>query len=172
VPVPAGEAPGGGRDPERQPRWTRPAVGRVALLVAGAAYSLVAASTTAFTGAANLVTALPIVAMAALVIALWPLRAEPRPPRRRSPADADGPRPQPWRAWVVLFAAILLWELAEYAARGSRADHPTLSSMLDTVDRDEGLKALVFFLWLYLGAAIVRRGRRCRDAVGRDAGPS
>jgi hypothetical protein len=62
----------------------------------------------------------------------------------------------------VLFAAIVLWELADYAARGSRADHPTLSSMADAVDRYEGLKALVFFLWLYLGAAIVRRGRGAR----------
>jgi hypothetical protein len=52
------------------------------------------------------------------------------------------------------------WELADYAARGSRADHPTLSSMLDAVDRYFVLKAFVFFLWLYLGAAIVRRGGR------------
>ena len=53
----------------------------------------------------------------------------------------------------------MAWELAEYAARGSRADHPTLSSMADAVDRYYVLKAVVFFLWLCLGAAIVRQGR-------------
>ena len=139
-------------------------------MAAGAAYALVAARTTAFTGGANLATGLPIVAMAALVVALWPLRAEPRPPRRRALPDADGPLSHPWRAWVVLFAVMLAWEVAEYAARGGRADHPTLSSMADAVDRHEGLKAIVFFLWLYLGAAIVRRGGRRADAAGRGAG--
>jgi hypothetical protein len=65
----------------------------------------------------------------------------------------------------------VVWELAEYAARGSRADHPTLSSMLDAVDRSYGLKALVFFLWLWLGAAIVRRGRDSQQDP-RPAGPA
>ena len=64
----------------------------------------------------------------------------------------------PSAAWVVLFAAIVLWELADYAARGSRADHPTLSSMLDAVDRFFVLKTLLFFAWLCLGAAILRKG--------------
>jgi hypothetical protein len=53
----------------------------------------------------------------------------------------------------------VLWELADYAARGSRADHPTLSSMLDAVDRFFVLKTLLFFAWLCLGAAILRKGR-------------
>ena len=64
----------------------------------------------------------------------------------------------------------MAWELAEYAARGSRADHPTLSSMLDAVNRSYGLKALVFFLWLCLGAAIVRRGGRASAARARERG--
>ena len=71
---------------------------------------------------------------------------------------------------MVLFVVMLAWEVAEYAARGGRADHPTLSSMLDAVDRHEGLKAIVFFLWLYLGAAIVRRGETAVDAAGRAPG--
>jgi hypothetical protein len=141
APVPAGQGPGGPWS--RWQRW---------FLVAGAAaYALGAATTRAFTEPANVLTALPIVALAVLVVVRWPLR-----PRR---AQAPGDVAHPYRAWVLLFAAIVLWELAEYAARGSRADHPTLSSMADAVDRYYLLKAVFIFLWLYLGAAIVRNGR-------------
>ena len=141
---------------------SRPSAPRAALVVILAAYALLAATTTAFTASANIVTALPIVAMVVLVLLFWPLRARPL----TLGPDAG----HPWRAWVIVFSAVVAWELAEYAARGSRADHPTLSSMLDAVNRFYGLKALVFFLWLYLGAAIVRRGgRRQRRARRRAA---
>ncbi len=125
---------------------------RTIFLVAAAAYALVAATTTAFSRPANVVTAIPIVGLAVLVLVRWPLR--PRHPELGTDTS------HPWRAWVVLFVVIVVWELADYAARGSRADHPTLSSMLDAVDRHYILKALVFFLWLCLGAAIVRKGSR------------
>ena len=115
------------------------------------AYALGAAGTTAFTKPADILTALPILALAVLVVIRWPLR--PRPRR----VGADGTHP--FRAWLVLFAAIVLWELVDYAARGSRADHPTLSSMLDAVDRFFVLKSVLFFVWLCLGAAILRKGR-------------
>ena len=45
-------------------------------------------------------------------------------PRRGRSTLAPGGAAHPWRAWVVLFARSWSWELAEYAARGSRADHP------------------------------------------------
>ena len=134
------------------------------LVVGAAAYALGAATTRAFTQPANLLTALPIVALAVLVVVRWPLR--PRP------AAAPGDVAHPYRAWVILFAAVVAWELAEYAARGSRADHPTLSSMADAADRYYSLKALFFFLWLYLGAAIVRRGRPTRVPVPEPSEPS
>ena len=109
-----------------------------------------------------MLTGVPIIVLAVLVVVRWPLR--PRPlvlaPERR----------HPWRAWVVLFAAVVAWELVDYAARGSRADHPTLSSMLDAVDRTYVLKAFVFFLWLWLGAAIIRHGRRRAAAVRAEPG--
>jgi hypothetical protein len=138
--VPAEERRGG-----RHPR-------QLALLAAAVAlaYAVGAAGTTAFTKPADVLTALPIIGLAVLVVIRWPLR--PRPRR----VGADGTHP--YRAWVVLFAAIVLWELADYAARGSRADHPTLSSMFDAVDRFFVLKTLMFFAWLCLGAAIVRKG--------------
>jgi hypothetical protein len=149
--VPPAQQHGGGRHPK--PDRTQ----RIALVVVGVAYALVAAGTTAFTRSANIVTGLPIVALAVLVVLRWPLR--PRPLRTDSDRVAT---PHPWRAWLILFGALVLWELAEYAARGSRSDHPTLSSMTDAVDRYFVLKAIVFFLWLALGVAIVRKGGRRR----------
>lgn len=156
--MPTAEPPAG-RHPKRH--LQRPSVPRSALVVVLAAYALLAATTTAFTASANIVTALPIVAMVVLVLVLWPLRA------RSLTLGPDAGHP--WRAWVIVFGAIVAWEIAEYAARGSRADHPTFSSMLDAVNRFYGLKALVFFLWLYLGAAIVRRGGRRQRRARRAA---
>jgi hypothetical protein len=66
--------------------------------------------------------------------------------------------PHPYRPWGAVLAVVVVWELAEYAARGSRSAHPTLSSMADAVDRQYLLKAVVFFGWLSLGALIVRKG--------------
>jgi hypothetical protein len=146
--VPDEERPGSG---QRRPR-------DLALVVGGAAavaYALVGASTTAFSEPADILTAVPIVTLVVLVIIRWPLH--PRPTLLAEEGT------HPFRAWVVLFAAVVLWELAEYAARGSRADHPTLSSMFDAVNRYYGLKALMFFAWLYLGGAIVRRGTPKRE---------
>jgi hypothetical protein len=157
--VPAAQRPGG-RHPVRAQH--------IALVAAGIAYALVAAGTTAFTRSANIVTAVPIVALAFLAVLRWPLR--PRP-LQADPVEGR----HPWRAWVVLFGTVLAWELAEYATRGSRSDHPTLSSMLDAVDRHFVLKALVFFVWLALGAAMVERGgrrRRPRPASGSAPAPA
>ena len=63
--------------------------------------------------------------------------------------------------------AVVALELTEYLARGSRAAHPTLSSMVDALDRHWGLKAVVFFGWLILGAVILTLGR----SRGTDPGP-
>ena len=137
---------------EKRPGGRRWHPRHLALLgaVVALAYAVGAAGTTAFSKPADILTALPILGLAVLVVIRWPLR--PRP--RRIAADGA----HPFRAWVVLFAAIVLWELADYAARGSRADHPTLSSMLDAVDRFFVLKTLLFFAWLCLGVAILRKG--------------
>ena len=126
------------------------------LLAAGVAYALVAATTTSFTDSADVVTALPIVGLAVLTVARWPWH--PRPLEAAPPARG----PHPYRAWVALFAAIVVWELAQYVARGSRGAHPTLSSMADALDRHYLLKAVVFFGWLCLGAFIVRQGTPTR----------
>ena len=136
---------------------------RIVLGAVAAAYALVAATTTPFSTTADLLTGAPIIVLAILVAVRWPLR--PRP------LTLDPGRSHPWRAWGVLFAAVVAWELVDYAARGSRADHPTLSSMLDAVDRHYILKAVVFFLWLWLGAAIIRHGRRRAVPVRSGSAP-
>jgi hypothetical protein len=121
-----------------------------ALVVLGVAYSLIAAATTPFSKPADVLTAVPIVLLALLVAVRWPWR-----PVRPPSIPAGG---RPYRAWLVLAAAVAAWELFNYLAPGSRAAHPTLSSMADAFDRSYPLKALAFFGWLSLGALIVRQG--------------
>ncbi len=158
---------------ERRRGWRE-----LALLIAAAAYAVGAASTTAFTWPADVVTAIPIVVLAVLAAVRWPRRPRPRPrlQSQSQPFEAQAGREpaHPFRAWVVLLVAIVAWELAEYLARGSRGAHPTLSSMADALDRFLALKALVFFAWLCLGALIVCRGVRAFPAAGpgRAPGPS
>jgi hypothetical protein len=121
-----------------------------ALLAFGAAYSLLAAGTRPFTWQADLVTAVPIVALAMASVACWPAH----------PTIAPAPRQaHPYRPWLIMVAAVVVWELASELAPGTRGDHPTLSSMLDAVDRSYGLKFVVFAGWLALAWAVVRLGR-------------
>jgi hypothetical protein len=123
-------------------------------LVASAGYAAAAASTTPFTWAADVMTAIPIAAVAVAAVVLWPAH-----PDRSSALVADQPRPRhPYLGWVVLLAVVVAWELAEYLWRGSRSAHPTLSSMADAFDAHAVGKAVAFLAWLWLGAAIVRAG--------------
>jgi hypothetical protein len=124
----------------------------VAGVAIAAAYALCAATTTPFTWAANVVTAVPIVVLVVLAFVRWP--AHPQPPDLPAPERAR----HPYRPWAVLVALVVAWELAEYLARGSRGAHPTLSSMADAVDRHYLGTAALFFVWLCLGALIVECG--------------
>jgi hypothetical protein len=151
---------------ERRRGWREPA-----LLAAGAAYALGAATTSAFSWPADAVTAIPIVALVVLAVVRWPRRPQPQPQPQPQLLEGEvvARGGHPYRAWVVLLAVAVAWELAEYLARGSRGAHPTLSSMADALDRYYPLKALVFFGWLCLGACIVRRGAQ---ALPRPARPT
>jgi hypothetical protein len=121
-----------------------------ALIGFGAAYSLIAAATQPFTWQADLMTAIPIVALVAACLVCWPAR----------PTAAPVPRqPHPYRPWLILVAAVVSWELFSELVPGSRGAHPTLSSMFNAVDRYYGLKFLVFLGWLCLAWAVVRLGR-------------
>jgi hypothetical protein len=121
-------------------------------VAAGAAYALGAATTTPFTWAANIVTAVPIVVLVVLAFVRWPAR--PQPLVLPAPQRAG----HPYRPWSVLVVVVAAWELVEYLARGSRGAHPTLSSMADAVGRHYVGTAVLFFAWLCLGGLIVRCG--------------
>lgn len=129
-------------------------VGNLVFAVAGAAYALGAAATTPFTLAADVMTAVPIALAVVVAIARWPAR----PDRGAVLGDERSRSQHPYLGWVLLFAAVVGWELVEYLVRGSRASHPTLSSMADAFDRYYLAKSFAFFVWLCLGAAIVRAG--------------
>lgn len=122
-------------------------------VVVSAGYALGAAATTPFSLAADIMTAIPIVVITVVAIVSWPAH----PDRSAVLTDEERP-PHPYLAWVLLFAAIVGWELVEYLVRGSRSAHPTLSSMADAFDRHYLAKAIAFFAWLWLGVAIVRAG--------------
>jgi hypothetical protein len=145
----------------------RVAVRPLILLGCAVAYALVAADTTPFTTPADVLTGLPIAAMAVLVLIRWPARTTPL--RLAAPEIAH-----PYRPWVVVWAAITVWELFNYLVHGSRADHPTFSSMTDAFDRFYLLKTLLFLGWLSLGWMIVCRGSRAASvaAPGPGAGRS
>jgi hypothetical protein len=141
---------------------------RAAALLLGAAYAVAVAATTPFSWQADLLTALPIGAVAIAVVVRWPLRTRSRPR-----GVAGGAR-SPFAPWVALLGAVVAWELVQYAF-ADRAQHPTLSSMADAVDRNVVLKAVVIFLWLCLGAAIVRAGTPSSargDRAGAGSGAS
>ncbi len=58
--------------------------------------------------------------------------------------------------WIVATVVITCWELYCFAST-SRSEHPTLSSMLDTLESTHIGKSLAFALWLALGAYLVVR---------------
>jgi hypothetical protein len=127
----------------------------IVALVVSAGYAVAAASTTPFTWAADVLTAIPIALVTIGASVLWPAH-----PDRASALVEDGrPRPRhPFLGWAVLLGVVAGWEVAEYLWRGSRSAHPTLSSMADAFDAHAVGKAVAFLAWLLLGAAIVRAG--------------
>ncbi len=132
--------------------------GRAVLLVGAIAYSLIAASTTPFTKPADIVTGLAIVAFAVLVCIRWPLRTRSLPPSSAG---------HPFVPWLLLFVLFTAWELFNYLVHGTRANHPTFSSITDAIDRFYLLKALLFLGWLAGAWVIVRRGSRAAPGANR-----
>ena len=76
------------------------------------------------------------------------------PPARRSPQG--GVAGAGHAAWAALFLLLAAWELIFFLQQ-PRADHPTLSSLANTVLAERPTRSLAFALWLLLGAGLARR---------------
>jgi hypothetical protein len=133
---------------------------RVLGVIVAIAYSLLAARTTPFSTSSDVAAGVPIVLLALAEIVVW-VRGRGRGRGGAAGAGAGTNRliaaGGPWWPWLVAAIAVVGWELENYLAAGSRAAHPTFSSMADAVDRYWLLKALVFLAWLVLGWWIVTR---------------
>jgi hypothetical protein len=152
--------------------------GRTAILLAGGVgYSLIAASTTPFTLPADVLTGAAIVGMAVVVCLRWPLRTK----KVRAASLVGGPAAgsakaarsgHPYLPWLGLLLVFVAWELFNYLVHGTRADHPTISSITDAIDRTYLLKTLMFLGWLAGGLVIIRRGSRSRAWKAGMIGPA
>jgi hypothetical protein len=141
---------------DRRPVATRrPSPATVVLLLVAAAYAGWAATTTPFTFEGDVATAIPLVVLAAAVLAQWLARDRgvPGPLRRLDPPAATT-----GAVWPVPAAlgGLLGWELYNYFSL-PRALHPTVSSLYDAAAGATAWKAVIFLAWLALGWALVRR---------------
>jgi cobalamin synthase len=129
----------------------------LASVVTGLLYAVLASSTRPFTWAANIVTGVPVVAVG--LTTAWTSRSvAPRPTDGRADAvQQHQPRwDRRWTAWVVLAAGVISWELYCLVSL-PRAEHPTLSSLLDMLDSTGAGKSVAFASWLALGWFLVAR---------------
>jgi hypothetical protein len=131
-----------------------------ALGVAGLADAVVASFTHAFTVAADVVTAVPLVA-AVVIMARW---FGTRPSAETEKAT-DGPRRRDsdraplgrwWVAWMAPIAAVTAWEIYCFVHL-PREQHPTLSALIDILDSSRVGKLVGFLCWLALGWFLVAR---------------
>lgn len=150
------------------------------LCAAGVALAVPAAFTHPFTWAANLVVIGGFVVVLGIVALqrAWPGAPagiarrpavdgrpgyqscpcrQPRPSRLGIPRDPDGrPWGRRWAVWLVPLAGVVGWELFCYAS-SPRDAHPTISSLLDSLDASRPVHAVAFALWLAFGWYLVTR---------------
>ena len=60
------------------------------------------------------------------------------------------------RLWVLLALALGAWELVAFLQH-PRLDHPTLSSLTDSLLQGHPARAVAFLAWLGVGADLARR---------------
>jgi hypothetical protein len=119
-------------------------------------YAVLASRTRPFTWAADLVTAMPIVAAASATA--WTNRsvAARIAGARAGALNHQARWDRRWMAWVVLTAVVTGWELYCLASL-PRVQHPTLSSLIDLLDSAWVGKSAAFASWLALGWFLVAR---------------
>jgi hypothetical protein len=82
------------------------------------------------------------------------------------PRDVPPLRPRHPGRWAGLAAAVGLWELVSFFQQ-PRAEHPTLSSLLNRAFESHPVRTLGFGLWLGLCAWFARRTVPARPPAGR-----
>jgi hypothetical protein len=102
-----------------------------------------------FTDGATLALLVPIVVLIGF--------AEVR--RARRPVRPSATDPPPGRTslfryavvpWTTLVALLLAWELLALRA-SPRSEHPTISSLVESIEQYHPGRLVMFFLWLWLG---------------------
>ncbi len=134
---------------DRARRRTTVAVG----VAVAAGLSAWAALTVPFSTGADAVTAVGLGLVTIEVAARW--RRPALVPAATARTGEDGAAQPRWWPWLALGAALLIWECV-CLLLGPRVDHPTVSSLYDSATRSQAVKAVFFFAWLCLGAALVR----------------
>jgi hypothetical protein len=128
----------------------------VAAVAAVAAYAVGVSFTRPFTVAADVVTAIPLALALFVTIRFFSVGARGgRELTRTAEVEPIG-RGRWWTAWMVPIAAVAAWELFCFANL-PRAEHPTLSSLIDMLDSTRPGKGAAFALWLALGWFLVTR---------------
>jgi len=120
--------------------------------MAGLVDAVVASFTRPFTLGADGVTAVPLAA--AVVVTL---RQYVKGGRTPSPPPAIGEAARLsrwWLGWMGALAAVTAWELYCLAS-APRAEHPTLSVLIDMLDSTRVGKMVAFTSWLALGWFLV-----------------
>jgi len=124
------------------------------VLVFVLAFSWIAAGYRPFTQPMNAAVALPALV---LVVVSW-RRSDFG---KSSGADLVRPSRAGTAIWVVLLAVLTAWELAAYAS-SPRHDHPTLSSISDSLMSVHLGRAAAFLGWLVVGWALFVRPKAAR----------
>lgn len=97
--------------------------------------------------------ALAVTLATGLVVILAGRRAGRPPGAVLSPPDRDRAG---LAGWALLFLALAAWELAAFLQL-PRSEHPTLSSLANSVFDSHLVRAAAFSLWILAGFGIARR---------------
>ena len=131
--------------------------GAVVAALAVVGISVAAAFTRPFTLAADAAVTLAYAGLAVALVAQRRAAATPGIVARRPPVTGEPRRHGGrWLAWTATLGSAAAFELACYL-QGPRAAHPTLSSMLDTLDATHAGRGVTFAAWVLLGWFLVTR---------------
>ncbi len=128
----------------------------VAVAVAATAEVVGLARSRPFTLASELLVSAALGAAVAVVVAQRLATTVPAGLGRRTPPAGVRALGVRWLWLVVPVVAVVVWEVAAYVGV-PRVDHPTLSSLLDAVDRTAAGRGATAIAWLALGRELVTR---------------